>query len=245
VGFVIRRDSVKKPILFVAVFLLAMSRQLFAAQVIPAGALLQCTTADNHISSKTVSIGDPILCAVHHFSVFGRSILPYGSYLAGTFDEYHEPGHLVGKGWMVLRFDRLVTPNAVIPVSAKVVDVPNYPIDSEGRIRGKGHPVRDVVTWSIPILWPLDLANLSRRGPRPSLRSDTRITVKIMEDVQVPQFEEAPVTTPQQPEQPALKQRPVTYQVPQYDIPYQPVPVYYLPSGYPVPVVTSYYAYNH
>jgi hypothetical protein len=247
VGFVIRRDPVKKLTSFVSVFVLAMSTRLFAAQVIPAGALLQCTTADNHISSKTMAVGDPILCAVSHFSIFGHSALPYGSYLSGTFDDYHDPGHLVGKGWMVLRFDRLVIPpNTVIPISTKVVDVPQYPVDAEGRIHGKGHAVRDVVTWSIPILWPIDLVNLYRRGPRPNLRTETRITVKLMEDVEVPSFEEAPIA-PQQPTEPALKQRPVTYQVPdrQYVVPYQPVQVYYYSPAYGMPVMTSYYAYNH
>ena len=228
---------------FVAVLLaLAGSVHLYASQIVPAGTLLQCTTTEHHLSSKTVDIGDPILCQVSRFSVFGHSVLPYGSYLAGTFEDYKDPGHFVGRGWMVLDFDRLVlSSNTIIPVSAKVVDVPKYPVDKEGRIHGTGHAVRDVLSWSLPILWPIDLINLPRRGPRPTLKAETRITVKIMEDVQVPDAPEA-TEAPVQSTQPTLMRRPSAYQVPQqsqsYYAPYQPAPVY-MPA--PPPPVYYYY----
>jgi hypothetical protein len=35
--------------------------------------------------------------------LYGRSTLPYGSYLEGRFEDYKDPGHLVGKGWMELQ----------------------------------------------------------------------------------------------------------------------------------------------
>jgi hypothetical protein len=78
-------------------------------QLLPMGSLLQCTTEEK-ISSARVEIGDPILCRITRFTVYGQQVLPYGSYLSGTFDEYKDPGHLVGKGWMVVRFDRIVLP---------------------------------------------------------------------------------------------------------------------------------------
>ncbi len=88
---------------------------------------------------------------------------------------------------MELKFDRLVIqPNTVIPFAAKVVDVPKYGVDKQGRIHGNGHPVRDMVEWMIPVLWPIDLINLPRRGPRPVLKAETRLTLKIMDDIDVP-----------------------------------------------------------
>lgn len=158
-----------------------------AEQLIPAGSLVQCTVSEPALSSKTTEVGDPVLCQVSHVELYSRSILPYGSYLVGRFEEYKDPGHFVGKGWMELKFDRIVIPHdQVIPVTAKVVQAPKYPVDKQGRIHGKGHPVRDAIEWSIPVLWPIDLLTLPRRGPRPVLKAETRLTLKIMDDFGVP-----------------------------------------------------------
>jgi hypothetical protein len=113
-------------------------------------------------------------------------MLPYNSYLGGEFAEYKDPGHFVGKGWMELDFDRLYVGDQIYPISAKVVDVPGYKIDAQGRILGKGHAVRDTVLWMIPVLWPIDLINLPRRGPRPTLKAETALTLRVMDDIQVP-----------------------------------------------------------
>ena len=124
-----------------------------AEKLIPAGSIIQCTVSEPKISSKTEAIGDPVLCRVSHVELYGRSTFPYGSYLVGRFEDYKDPGRLVGKGWMELKFDRLIVQgDTVIPVSARVIEVPKYPVDKEGRIHGTGHPVRDVVEWSIPVL---------------------------------------------------------------------------------------------
>ena len=40
--------------------------------------------------------------------------------------------------------------------------------------------------WSIPILWPIDLLSLPGRGPRPMLKTETRLTLKVMDDTEVP-----------------------------------------------------------
>ena len=74
-------------------------------RLIPAGSLVSCTTGDARISSKTTAVGDPVLCKVEHRR--GDFMLPYGSYLGGEFAEYKDPGHFVGKGYMMLSFDRL------------------------------------------------------------------------------------------------------------------------------------------
>jgi hypothetical protein len=174
-----------------AVLTLLLTPPLFAdmgTHLIPAGSLVSCSTGDGRISSKTTAIGDPVLCKVEHRR--GDFMLPYGSYLGGEFAEFRDPGHFVGKGWMELSFDKLYVGDNVVPLNAKVVDVPGYKIDSEGRILGNGHAVRDTVLWMIPVLWPIDLINLPRRGPRPTLKSETALTLRVMEDIEVPASQE-------------------------------------------------------
>ncbi len=179
-------------------------------QMIPAGSLIHCTVSEPKLSSKTADIGDAVLCQVGHVELYGRSVLPYGSYLQGRFEDYQDPGHLIGKGWMELKFDRMfIPPGQIIPVSAKVVYVPKYAVDKQGRIQGKGHAVRDTVEWMIPVLWPIDLINLPRRGPRPVLKAETRLTLKIMDDFGVPQPVSAVAQQPPPPRDPyGYSQRP-------------------------------------
>lgn len=184
-------------------------------QLIPAGSLLSCIVSEPRLSSKTTNIGDPVLCKVGHVELYGRSTLPYGSYMVGRFEDYKDPGHFVGKGWMELKFDRMVIPpDTIIPVEARVVAVPGYNVDRYGRILGKGHATRDTIEWMIPILWPLDLINLPRRGPRPTLKQETRLTLKVMDDFGVPERE------PPQEVSPGLQRRPSDYQPSDY----QPAP---------------------
>jgi hypothetical protein len=168
---------------------LALSAADYASdQLLPAGSLIQCTTSEPRLSSKTLAVGDPVMCRVSHAVHVGRSVLPYNSYLVGRFEDYRDPGHFVGKGWMQLTFDRIVIePDTIIPLDAKVVDVPGFAIDRQGRIQGKGHATRDTVLWMIPVLWPIDLLELPRRGPSPTLKTETRMTVKLMDDLRVPE----------------------------------------------------------
>jgi hypothetical protein len=199
--------------LFVALFAAQVFGQHAFSQaverLIPAGSLLPCTIAEPKLSSKTENLGDPIMCQMGYSQAYGRSVLPYDSYMVGRFEEYKDPGHFVGKGWMQLTFDRIVIePDTVIPINARVVDVPGYRVDRQGRILGKGHAVRDVVEWSIPILWPIDVVNLPRRGPRPTLKRETRLTLKMMDDLAIP----APQPLQQDPY--GLFHRPAAYEVP-------------------------------
>ncbi len=205
--------------LFLSLLLLAAPLPGYAAeQLVPGGSLIQCTVAEPKLSSKTESIGDPVLCQVSHVELYGRSVFPYGSYMEGRFEDYKDPGHFVGKGWMELKFDRLIVGNTVVPVAAKVVYVPKYPVDKEGRIHGTGHPVRDAIEWAIPVLWPIDLLNLPRRGPRPTLKAETRLTLKVMDDLVIPSREELA-----QQERPALVSR-APYQEPLQQPAYPPPP---------------------
>src|SRR5215475_3662694 len=145
---------------------------LRAEQLIPAGSVMQCIVAEPHLSSKMMHVGDPVLCQVSHSEMYGRSVFPYGSYMVGRFEAYKDPGHFVGKGWMELKFDRMVVANdTVIPISTRVVATSGKnPVDADGKIHGLGHPVRDTIEWMIPVLWPIDLINLPRRGPSPELK---------------------------------------------------------------------------
>lgn len=239
---------------------LLLAPQLFAdsQRLIPAGSLVSCTTGDARISSKTTAPGDPVLCKVEHRR--GDFMLPYGSYLGGEFSEYKDPGHFVGKGWMQLSFDRMYVGDTVVPIDAKVVNVPGYKIDAQGRILGKGHAVRDTVEWMIPVLWPIKLINLPRRGPRPTLKAETALTLRVMEDIVVPSTPEPqrdpygliprgqgandappPPTEDQQPApQMSYDQQPA----PQYE---PPPPPYYAPAppppviAYAVPVPPPYF----
>ena len=225
-----------------SLLLLAIPLASYATEhLVPAGSLVQCMVAEPKLSSKTTAIGDPVLCRVRHMELYGRSVFPYDSYLVGYFEDYKDPGHLVGKGWMELKFDRMVIePDTVIPISAKVVAVPKYNVDREGRILGNGHPVRDTIEWLIPVLWPIDLINLPRRGPRPVLKAETLLTLKLMDDIGIPDREQ-----PQA--QGALIER-VTPPAPQptYAPQPQPQPAYYAPppqpSYYAPPPEPTYYA---
>jgi hypothetical protein len=159
-----------------------------AEQLIPAGSVMQCVVSQPHLSSKTMHVGDPVLCQLGHSEMYGRSVFPYESYLEGRFEEYKDPGHFVGKGWMELKFDKMVVGNdTVIPLSSRVVATSEkYPVDKEGKIHGTGHPVKDTIEWLIPVLWPIDLVNLPRRGPYPELKAETRLTVMVLNDFGIP-----------------------------------------------------------
>jgi hypothetical protein len=201
-----------------------------AEQLIPAGSSMQCMVSDK-ISSKTVHLGDAILCQVSHVEMYGRSVFPYGSYLVGHFEDYKDPGHFVGKGWMELRFDRIVVGNdTVIPISTRVIaSSGKNPVDMNGRIVGTGHATRDTVEWLIPVLWPLDLINLPRRGPYPVLKPETRLTVKLLDDVGIPTKSEVQ-------HQPEMISR-FNYADPTPAVQQQPAPV---ERSYPQPVQQSY-----
>ena len=173
--------------ILIVCLMVTAAAQAAADEVLPAGTLLQCTLDEPNFSSRTGQIGDPVLCHLGAVAVFGHSLFPRGAYLAGRFRDYRDPGHFVGKGWIELVFDRLVLPGAVtLPLSAKVISLPRLRADREGKIQGRGHPKRDAVGWAIPVLWPVKILTLPARGPRPTLKGEVRITLRLLEDVEVP-----------------------------------------------------------
>lgn len=89
---------------------------------------------------------------------------------------------------MKIEFDRIGLPGTDLPLSAKMIAVSGgYKVDREGKIKGKGHATRDIVEWLLPPLWPWKILTLANRGPRPTLKGETRVTLRLMEDVIVPE----------------------------------------------------------
>ena len=155
--------------------------------VVPAGTLLQCTLNEPNLSSATVDVGDPVLCHLRGITVFGQQAFPRGSYLVGHIEAEKDPGHFVGKGYLKLQFDRIGVPSGDLPLEAKVISTRGYKVDKQGKIDGKGHPRRDVVEWMLPPLWPWKVIMLPARGPRPTLKGETVLSLRLMDDVQIPQ----------------------------------------------------------
>jgi hypothetical protein len=164
--------------------------------VLPAGTLLQCTLNEPNFSTSTAAVGDPVLCHLRGVTEFGQQAFPRGSYLVGHLEASKEPGHFVGKGNMKLQFDRIGLPSGDLPLDAKLVATRGYKVDKEGDIRGKGHAKRDVVEWMLPPLWPWKVIMLPARGPRPALKGESVLTLRLMDDVQVPQLAQRSSLTP-------------------------------------------------
>jgi hypothetical protein len=141
--------------------------------------------------------------------------------------------------------------DTVIPLSTRVVATSaKYPVDRDGKIHGTGHPTRDAIEWMIPVLWPIDLINLPRRGPYPELKPETRLTVMVLDDFGIPTKSEVQHQpemiskynyadpTPAQAPAPIERQQPVAQPVQQSYAP-QPYPYPYYPQQSPSVVVVQ------
>jgi len=164
--------------------------------LVPAGTLLQCTLEEPNFSSATASVGDPVLCHLRTLQEFGHPVFPRGSMLAGHLEADKEPGHFVGKGYLMITFDRVIVPSGDLPVPAKVIQAKGYKVDKQGDIKGKGHAKRDVAEWVIPPLWPWKLLTLPARGPRPTLKGEEPIELRLMDDIVVPRNMSAAASFP-------------------------------------------------
>src|SRR5216683_885741 len=172
--------------------------------LVPAGTLLRCTLDEPNFSSATADIGDPVICHLNGLREFGQNVFPRGSYLGGHLEADKEPGHFVGKGHLKLEFDRIGFPTSDVPVPSKVIAAKGYKVDRHGDIVGRGHATRDTVEWLIPPLWPWKIITLPARGPRPALKGEEQITVRLMDDIQVPRL----IASGQSYERPASYDRP-------------------------------------
>jgi hypothetical protein len=155
--------------------------------VLPAGTLLQCTLNEPNFSSATADVGDPVLCHLRGVTEFGQQAFPRGSYLVGHLESAKDPGHFWGKGYLKLQFDRIGLPSGDLPLEAKIIATRGYKVDKEGKIDGKGHATRDIVEWMIPPLWPWKVIMLPARGPRAKLKGETALSLRLMDDVDIPQ----------------------------------------------------------
>ena len=179
--------SGKYLLLVFSVFLSSVFVQAATRDIIPAGTLLHCTMDEPNFSAKTAQIGDPVLCNLGPLGTFGHSVFPRGAELSGHLQDYKNPGHFFGKGWLAIEFDRMILPGAqVLPLTAKVISAPHNRVDAKGDIKGKGHPTRDALLWTVPVFWPSKILTLPARGPYPALKGETRLTLRLMEDVEVP-----------------------------------------------------------
>jgi hypothetical protein len=156
--------------------------------LVPAGTLLRCTLDEPNFSSATADIGDPVICHLKSLREFGQNVFPRGSYLGGHLEADKEPGHFIGKGYLKLEFDRIGFPSSDVPVPSKLIAAKGYKVDRRGDIVGRGHAKRDIVEWLIPPLWPWKIIMLPARGPRPTMKGEEQITVRLMEDIQVPRL---------------------------------------------------------
>jgi len=158
-----------------------------ANEIIPAGTLLHCTVDEPNFSSKTAAVGDPVLCHLGTLNSFGHSVFPRGATLSGHLQDYKNPGHFVGKGFIQIEFDRVILPGAeVLPLNAKIIAAPHLKVDKQGDIRGKGHATRDAIEWMIPVLWPIKIITLPARGPYPTLKGESPLTLRLEEDIEMP-----------------------------------------------------------
>jgi hypothetical protein len=174
-------------VLFVVLYILLCPGGAEAQEVVvPAGTLVHCTLDEPNFSSATAQVGDPVLCHLSTLQQFGRTLFPRGSYLQGHLEAAKEPGHFVGKGYLQIQFDRIGLPTTDIPIPSKIIQAHGYKVDRQGDIVGHGHAKRDAVEWMIPPLWPWKVVSLPARGPRPALKGEEALTLRVMEDVVLP-----------------------------------------------------------
>ena len=223
-------------LVLLACFLVVSSQANAQDILVPAGTLLRCTMNEPNFSSATAQIGDPVLCHLGSVQEFGHNAFPRGAYMSGHLEADKEPGHFFGKGYLRIVFDRIGTPNADVNVDTKVIAARNYPVDKEGDIKGKGHAKRDVIEWMFPPLWPWKVITLPARGPRPTLKGEQILTLRLMEDVTIPRSVATYNSRDWRPPYAQLRTQPSAYQQPAYQ-PRQvarvsaPAPANPLPSG--------------
>ena len=170
-------------LLFLAVFPNRVKGQDHSNRIlIPAGTLLPCTLNEPNLSSKTAEIDDPVVCSLGPLTMFGRALFPRGAYLAGHLEAAKDPGRFFGKGNLVLKFDRLGFPEGQAPAPTKIIVASGYKVDRQGKIIGHGHATRDAVEWMFPPLWPVKVLTLPKRGPRPALKGEEHLTLRLMAD---------------------------------------------------------------
>jgi len=201
------RTTLRYSLVFLLLWLFPFLNAHARDVTVPAGTLMECTLNEPSFSSATTSVGDPFLCYPRNIQEFGHPVFPRNTYMVGHLEETKEPGHFVGKGYLRLAINRIGLPTTDIPVRAKVIAVAGYKVNKEGKVIGHGHPTRDVVEWTLPPLWPWKILTLPARGPRPNLKGEVRVTLRVMDDIFVPQevaqnYSSPGLVVPEKPRQP-------------------------------------------
>lgn len=177
----------RKHSLFVSVvfFLPAVAAAQAKETIIAAGSLLQCTLEEPDFSSASAQVGDPVDLPRPWRRGVRPGGVPTGRVSGRASVREQGSGPFWGKGRLKLEFDRISLPDTTLPVPG-IVAVRGYRVDREGEIMGHGHHGRDAIEWLIPPLWPWKLVSLPSRGPRPTLKGETEVTLRLMDDVEVP-----------------------------------------------------------
>ena len=104
----------------------------------------------NSVNTKRTAPGDRVyLETAAPVVVYGRLLIPRGSYVTGTVTESKQAGRVKGKAALNLRFDTLTLPNGVtrdFRSRAGSADIRGNLDRSEGRIEGEGNKPGDAKT---------------------------------------------------------------------------------------------------
>jgi hypothetical protein len=105
----------------------------------------------NSVSTKSTAVGDHIYLETA-FPVLakGKIVVPQGSWVSGTVTEVKRPGHVKGRGELMVRFDSLTLPNGVTrdfrAGLASVDSRTDQKLDEQQRVKSPGDKADDVRT---------------------------------------------------------------------------------------------------
>lgn len=154
-------------------------------RLVPAGTLLQCILDDPNLSSATAALGDPVLCHLSTLEQFGRPVFPKGAMLGGHLEDVKDPNRSWAKGYVKMTFDRVILPYGDLPVPVKVIQAKKFKVGKTGDISSKEHAKRHS-EWLMPPLWTWKIVSLPMRGPRPPVKGEQQLELRIMDDVLIP-----------------------------------------------------------
>jgi len=108
-------------------------------------------------------------------------MLSPGKLPRGHLEADKEPGHFVGKGYLKLEFDRIGFPIRISPFPAKS----SLPRDTKWIVAGTSWAAatRRETPWNGSFLrCGLEDPNAAGRAPRPTMKGEEQITVRLMDD---------------------------------------------------------------
>jgi hypothetical protein len=153
-------------------------------RLVPAGTLLRCVMDGLNSSSATSAVGDPVLCRLRTLEQFGRPVFPKGAMLGGHLEDLKDPGRFSGKGYAIA-FDRVILPYGDLAVPAKVIQAKKVKVSKTGDINSQQDAKRHS-GWLMPPLWTWKLVSVPVRGPRPQVKSEEHLELRIMDDILIP-----------------------------------------------------------